>query len=118
MFEEVRVAPPQALPLVLSREQVATWLGAVQQPRYRTALTLIYHTGLRVVEAVRIELRDLKDTHSDRPRLHNANLLAGGIPVFGLQVTGLAEPQPRAIHRQQESAVLGMRSADGGEPFQ
>lgn len=70
VFEEVRIAPPQTLPLVLSREQVAALLGAVQLPRYRTALTLIYHTGLRVGEAVRIEVRDLRDTHSEHPRLH------------------------------------------------
>ena len=70
VFAEVRVAPPQTLPLVLAREQVAALLGAVREPRYRAALTLIYHTGLRVGEAVRIELRDLRDTHSPHPRLH------------------------------------------------
>ena len=70
VFEEVRIAPPQTLPLVLSREQVAALLGAVQQPRYRTALALIYHTGLRVGEAVRIQVRDLRDTHTPHPRLH------------------------------------------------
>jgi integrase len=31
---------------------------------------LIYHTGLRVGEAVRIELRDLRETHTEHPRLH------------------------------------------------
>lgn len=70
VFEEVRVAPPQTLPLVLTREQVATLLGALREPRYRTVLTLIYHAGLRVGEAVRIELRDLRDTHTEHPRLH------------------------------------------------
>jgi integrase/recombinase XerD len=70
VFEEVRCAPPQTLPLVLSREQVAALLGAVQLPRYRAVLGLIYHTGLRVGEAVRIEWRDLKDTNTDHPRLH------------------------------------------------
>jgi site-specific recombinase XerD len=70
VFEEVRVAPPQTLPLVLSREQVATLLGAVRAPRYRAVLTLIYHTGLRVGEAVRIQLRDLRDTKTPAPRLH------------------------------------------------
>ena len=70
VFEEVRIAPPQTLPLVLAREQVATLLQAVELPRYRTVLGLIYHTGLRVGEAVRIELRDLRDTHTDHPRLH------------------------------------------------
>lgn len=70
VFEEVRVAPPQTLPLVLSREEVAALLAAVQLPRYRTVLTLIYHTGLRVGEAVRIERRDFRDTRTPHPRLH------------------------------------------------
>ena len=70
VFEEVRIAPPQTLPLVLPREQVAALLAAVRQPRYRTALTLIYHTGLRVGEAVRIQLRDLRETQTPQPRLH------------------------------------------------
>ena len=70
VFQEVRIAPPQTLPLVLSREQVATLLKAVQLPRYRAVLGLIYHTGLRVGEAVRVELRDLRETHTPHPRLH------------------------------------------------
>ena len=70
VFEEVRIAPPQTLPLVLSREQVAALLGAVQLPRYRTALGLIYGTGLSVGEAVRIQVRDLRDTRTAQPRLH------------------------------------------------
>jgi len=70
VFEELRIAPPQTLPLVLAREQVATVLKAVELPRYRVVLGLIYHTGLRVGEAVRIELRDLRETHTEHPRLH------------------------------------------------
>lgn len=70
VFEDLRIAPPQTLPLVLSRQQVAQLLKAVQLPRYRTLLGLIYHTGLRVGEAVRLELRDLQDTHTGHPRLH------------------------------------------------
>jgi len=70
VFEEVRIAPPQTLPLVLSREQVATLLAAVREPRYRAILGLIYHTGPRVGEAVRIERRDFRDTATPHPRLH------------------------------------------------
>ena len=70
VFEEVRIAPPQSLPLVLSREQVSVLLKAVQLHRYRAVLGLIYHTGLRVGEAVRIERRDFRDTATDHPRLH------------------------------------------------
>ncbi len=70
VFEEVRIAPPKTLPMVLAREQVATLLRAVQLPRYRAVLGLIYHTGLRVSEAVRIERRDFRDTSTPHPRLH------------------------------------------------
>jgi len=70
VFEEVRIAPPQTLPLVLSREEVAALFRAVQRPRYRALLGLIYHTGLRVGEAVRIERRDFRDTGTPHPRLH------------------------------------------------
>lgn len=41
VFEELRIAPPQSLPLVLAREQVAVLLRAVQLPRYRAVLGLI-----------------------------------------------------------------------------
>jgi len=42
----------------------------VQHPRYRAVLGWIYHTGLRVGEAVRIERRDFRDTATEHPRLH------------------------------------------------
>lgn len=70
VFEEVRIAPLQTLPLVLRREEVAALLQAVHLPRYRAVLGLIYHTGLRVGEAVRIERRDFRDTNTPHPRLH------------------------------------------------
>ena len=70
VFEELRIAPPQTLPTVLSRQEVAMLLKAVELPRYRAVLGLIYHTGLRVGEAVRIERRDFRDTSTPHPRLH------------------------------------------------
>ena len=33
-------------------------------------LELIYHCGLRVGEAVRVEVRDLHESRTDHPRLH------------------------------------------------
>ena len=35
VFEELRIAPPQTLPLVLAREQVATLLKAIELPSAR-----------------------------------------------------------------------------------
>lgn len=70
VFEDLRIAPPQTLPVVLSRQEVAAVLAAVREPRLRSVLALIYHTGMRVGEAVRVQVRDLKETHSQNPRLH------------------------------------------------
>jgi len=70
VFAEVRIAEPLILPVVLAREEVAAVLGAVREPRLRVCLELIYHCGLRVGEAVRIEVRDLHESRSEHPRLH------------------------------------------------
>jgi integrase len=72
VFREVRIAEPDVLPLVLARSEVAALLDAVREPRFRTCLRLMYHCGLRVGEAVGI---DVKDVHGKEtpPRLHIRN---------------------------------------------
>jgi len=60
LFDLVRSPDRQKLPLVLTREQVAKLLSQLREPRFRTVFTLIYACGLRVGEAVRIEVRDVQ----------------------------------------------------------
>ena len=60
VFQEVRIAEPQVLPVVLARGEVQALLGALTEPRFRTCLRLMYHCGLRVGETVRIQIRDKK----------------------------------------------------------
>jgi integrase len=43
------------LPIVLSQEEVARFLGAVDNLKHRVLLTVCYATGLRVSEAVRLK---------------------------------------------------------------
>ena len=59
VFREVRIAEPQVLPIVLSREEVKEVLSVVREPRFRTCLGLMYHCGLRVGEAVRVQVKDI-----------------------------------------------------------
>ncbi len=73
VFEELRIAQPEVLPMVLSREEVRRVLDAVREVRFRTCLRLMYHCGLRVGEAVRLEVRDLQNTRTEQPRLHVRN---------------------------------------------
>ena len=72
VFNEIRIAEPLVLPVVLARGEVQALLQAVIEPRFRTVLALMYHSGLRVGEAVRIEVRDLHGREQP-PRLHVRN---------------------------------------------
>lgn len=72
VFQEIRIAEPQVLPVVLARGEVQALLQAVTEPRFRTVLALMYHSGLRVGEAVRVEVRDLHGREQP-PRLHVRN---------------------------------------------
>ena len=69
VFRELRVVKPQVLPIVLSRSEVQAVLATVREPRFRTCLALMYHCGLRVGEAVRIEVKDIHGRENP-PRLH------------------------------------------------
>jgi integrase len=59
LWQTLRVREPQSLPMVLSREEVAKLLASVRCDRFRTILRLIYHTGLRIREACRLQVRDI-----------------------------------------------------------
>jgi integrase/recombinase XerD len=60
LWQEIRVRRGQTLPVVLTREEVARLLASLRMDRYRTLLRLIYHTGLRIREACRLEVADLR----------------------------------------------------------
>ena len=72
VFQEVRIAEPEVLPIVLARSEVQSLLDALTEPRFRTVLRLMYHCGLRVGEAVGIEVRDIHGKEKP-PRLHIRN---------------------------------------------
>ena len=76
VFKEVRIAEVEVLPMVLSRAEVQAVLGAVREPRFSTCLNLMYHCGLRVGEAVSIEITDIHGRENP-PRLHICNAKGG-----------------------------------------
>ena len=46
---------PQKLPVVLTPEEVARFLGCIDSNKHRVILTICYATGLRISEAVRLK---------------------------------------------------------------
>jgi site-specific recombinase XerD len=60
LFDLVRAPSVQTLPLVLTREEIARFFGVIREARFLTVLRLIYICGLRIGEAVKLEVGDLR----------------------------------------------------------
>lgn len=69
VFEDLRVAEPKTLPTVLSREEVQRLLASVREARFATCLRLMYYCGLRISEALGLEVEDILGRETP-PRLH------------------------------------------------
>jgi len=58
-FELLRPPKEKKLPVVLSVEQVKRVLVCIHRSRYRVCLTTIYACGLRLLEGVRLQVKDI-----------------------------------------------------------
>lgn len=67
LFDLVRSPDAKTLPTVLTREELARFFGAVRERRFQMLFRLIYACGLRISEALKLEVTDIK---KDGPRLH------------------------------------------------
>jgi site-specific recombinase XerD len=59
VFDLVRVPKSNTLPTVLSQDEVYRILAQLHHPTYRTCLTTIYACGLRLGEAVQLQIKDI-----------------------------------------------------------
>jgi integrase len=67
VFSNVKAKDRERLPVVLSRDEVRLILDQVRELRYLAPLTLIYLCGLRLSEALQVEVRDIQRNEG---RLH------------------------------------------------
>jgi site-specific recombinase XerD len=67
LFDLVRAPSQQKLPTVLTREEVARLFAVVREVRFRVFLRFVYATGLRLFEALQLQVDDLR--HGDRVRV-------------------------------------------------
>ena len=58
-WADIKIKRREPIPTVLAREEVARLLASVQELRFRTVFALMYHTGLRLGEACRLEVSHL-----------------------------------------------------------
>lgn len=60
LFDLVRSPSAQTLPQVLTRAEVARLFAVIREERFRVILRFIYCCGLRIGEAVKVEVGDLR----------------------------------------------------------
>ena len=61
LFDLVRAPSQRTLPTVLTREEVARLFSVVREPRFRTLLRLSYACGLRLGDARKVQVSDIRD---------------------------------------------------------
>jgi len=61
LFDLVRAPSERKLPTVLSRAEVARLFSVVREPRFRTLLRLAYACGLRLGDACRVQVGDIRN---------------------------------------------------------
>jgi integrase/recombinase XerD len=66
-FDFLRPPHEHKLPVVLSVEEVGRILNCVHHQRYRVCLTVIYACGLRLLEGVRLQVKEID---GERQMLH------------------------------------------------
>jgi site-specific recombinase XerD len=66
-LRNIRFIREKKLPTVLSTSEVRELLAAVRRPDYRTFLLVVYSLGLRLTEALSLQVRDID---SDRMMVH------------------------------------------------
>ena len=59
VFAEIKTRHIEKLPVVISREEVRRLLAAVTEPRYHTVFSLLYSCGLRLSEALHVQVGDI-----------------------------------------------------------
>ncbi len=91
LFSLVRSPDKQTLPIVLSRQEVRRVLSVVKEQRFRVAFALLYSCGLRVGEAVKLEVRDI---HRAQGRIHVREAKGGKdryVPLSAWMLTELGQ---------------------------
>lgn len=128
VFEDLRIKDPQPLPVVLSEAEVQRLLNCVREERFAVCLRLIYHCGLRIGEAVSLEVHDILG-HQNPPRLHLRNTKGGKdrhVPMAPamlqeLRAFWLTHRNPRLLFPSpppaKERAVLSRSLAQTHEPM-
>jgi len=59
VFTEIKTRHSEKLPVVISREEVRELLAVVTEPRYHTVFSLLYSCGLRLSEALHVQVDDI-----------------------------------------------------------
>ncbi|MBK8478320.1 MAG: tyrosine-type recombinase/integrase [Opitutaceae bacterium] len=67
LFDLVRAPSERKLPTVLTREEVTRLFAVVREERFRVFFRFVYATGLRLFEALQLQVEDLRQ--SDRVRV-------------------------------------------------
>lgn len=123
VFSSIRTKGGLPLPTVLSRAEIALLFATVKVPRFRVVLRLLYGCGLRIGEALAVEVADIRAKDVVRPTLLICEGKGGKSRIVPLPLAVLRELRkywathrhPRFIFPSPGSAWRANRRASQSE---
>ena len=91
LFDLVRSPSAKKLPQVLTREEVARLFSVIRAPRFLTLFRVIYACGLRIGEAVQLEVGDLRQPERVHIRAHAKGHKERQVPLPAAMLQELRE---------------------------
>jgi site-specific recombinase XerD len=101
VFRELIVKSRVTLPEIASREEIGSLLAAIDEPRFHTYLSLVYSCGLRLSEALAVQVRDI-DAAAGRLFVREGK---GGKPRY-VPISAAMVEQLRAWWKQHRNPSL------------
>jgi integrase len=109
-LELIHAKREQRLPTVLSTDEVRAILAAVNTPQNKAYLTVVYSCGLRLHEALYLQVSDIDSGRMARSNPGNLKILLEGSPQPGLD---LPAAWPQRQGRADRSKSDGQRLRSG-----
>ena len=109
-------------PVVLSPEEVVRLLNAMPNLKHRTVAMVLYGTGLRISEALALELRDIDSDRGVITVRHGKGDRDRQVPLSGVLLTALRDywrayhPDPMSLSRTGWEGAHGQRDDPEGHP--
>lgn len=103
VFAEIKTRHSEKLPVVISREEVRELLAVVTEARYHTVFSLLYNCGLRLSEALHVQVGDID---AKKLKLYVRNAKGGKDRYVPISIEMISQLRTWWLHHKHPSLIF------------